>query len=93
MSESIDDLIAKQKAAAKSLGVSTSERIDKTQVEHAKSDAPKKSLPPISDDPRESLTDEKLDRIYDVLNHIRWMIFSFLVVTMVVPAIIYFFLR
>jgi hypothetical protein len=89
MGDSINDLIAKQKAAAKSLGVSIPETNNKTQVEHTKSDAPKKSLTPKSDHPKESLIDEKLDRIYDVLNHIRWMILGFLLVTFVVPFIIY----
>jgi hypothetical protein len=33
-------------------------------------------------------TDQKLDRIYDVLNHIRWIMIAFVMVTIGIPFIL-----
>ena len=33
-------------------------------------------------------TDQKLDKIYHILNHIRWMMLGFILVTIIVPLIL-----
>jgi hypothetical protein len=38
-------------------------------------------------------TNEKFDKLYNVMNHIRWMMVGFIFVTIIVPTIIYWLLK